>query len=78
VETGQIQPWPGHQRRQAGDKIQRFQHDVGGTIAEGMFVAINDAAEVINGQPLWRTLVAGFRARSTVVWTALSGSERGR
>jgi hypothetical protein len=44
VKPGQIQSWPGNQCSQTGNKIQRFQHDMGRSIPEGMFVAVNDPA----------------------------------
>ena len=52
VETGQIQPRPGNQGRQAGDEVHRFQHDVGRSIPKRMFVAVHDPAPVIDAEAL--------------------------
>ena len=46
VEAGEVQSWAWDQCGQAGNKIQRFQHDMGRSIPEGMFVAVNDPAPV--------------------------------
>ena len=48
MKPSQVQLWPRYQCGQAGDKIQRFQHDVGRTIPERMFVAVNDTPPVID------------------------------
>ena len=39
-----------NQSRQAGDEVQRFQHDVGRPVPERLFVAIDDSALAIGGQ----------------------------
>ena len=39
---------------QAGNEVQRFQHDMGRSIPEGMFVAVNDPAPVVNTEAACR------------------------
>jgi hypothetical protein len=66
VKPGQIQSWPGNQRSQAGNKIQRFQHDMGRSIPEGMLVAVNDTAPAINTEALGGDRRAGDVAAQTL------------
>ena len=48
VKTSEVQSRAWDQCGQAGNKIQRFQHDMGRSIPEGMFVAVDDTAPGID------------------------------
>jgi hypothetical protein len=75
METGEVQTWPRHQRRQPGDEIQRLQHHVGRPIPERLFVLVHDPAPAIDGQPLGGNRQAGdvsaqaFQAASLIRFT---------
>ena len=65
VETSQIHAWAWNQCRQAGNEVQRFQHDMGRSIPEGMFVAVNDTAPAINTEAFGGDRRAGDVAAQT-------------
>ena len=44
MEAGEIDSWPGYQRRQSGNEIQWFEDDVGGAVAVRRFQRITDIA----------------------------------
>ena len=44
VKASEVQSRAWDQCGQAGNEVQRFQHDMGRSIPEGMFVAVNDPA----------------------------------
>ena len=48
VEASEVQSWAWDQCGQAGNKIQRFQHDMGRSIPEGIFVAVYHPSLVID------------------------------
>jgi len=48
VKASEVQSRAWDQCGQAGNEVQRFQHDVGRTIPERMFVAVNDTPPVID------------------------------
>lgn len=65
VEASEVQPRAWDQCGQAGNEIQRFEHDMGRTIAEGMFVAVNDTAPAINTEAFGGDRRAGDVAAQT-------------
>ena len=54
VKASEVQSRAWDQCGQAGNEVQRIQHDMGRTIAEGVFVAVNDPAPAINTEAFGR------------------------
>ena len=51
VKPDQVQPWPGHQRRQPLHEFHRRQHDVGGAVAPRCFEFEDYIAFAVDGEP---------------------------
>lgn len=51
VETREIQSRARHQGSQAGNKVQRLQHDMRRPIPKQLFVAVHDSASIIDAEP---------------------------
>ena len=52
VEAGEVQTRTRHQRGQAGNKVERVEHDMGGAVAKRPFEFVDDLATLIGGETL--------------------------
>ena len=64
VKAGEVQPGSGHQGGQAGDEVEGFQHAMGRSIPERMFVAVNDLALAINTEAFGGGIICEVSAYS--------------
>ena len=52
MKTGQVEPWARHQSCQAGDEVERIEHDMGRAIAERLLELVDDLPALVGREAL--------------------------